>query len=382
MEVLNQLRTYILIFIFFNLWTSFEHFKYKRLLCVYSVFAFISTLLLFALSMYYTQFYSFTSLSNTVTNVIYTLIWMVHLLIVFESMLESNTQKQLIEKFNHIDELFRFNLNTKIAYHAEKSDLLLKNLLLSVCIVPIYIAITVYLFWQSQTFNTMYLSTFSFYIIRMRVSQTLLFVILLRNRLILINDKLKFISKVVRTPNNEALQPQRRLVSIFSCSSLNFPKSVALLSLKQIYQELHDICGLINSAFGSSLLGILTQNFVDLITNSYWAYLLRNDINNFFIFAGLLFPNLSVLAFFCFYCSSCYSEVGSICRSRREQVRWIFCVYCRANELREIFIGCYTMRRTARKAILFVSLPCRRVMNVFTYPHVDFFASIYNYWDR
>lgn len=318
MEFLNQLRAYILIFIFFNLWTSFHHFKYKRLLRIYSICAFSLTLLLFAVSMYNTQFHSFTSMPQTVVNVLYVLIWAVHLIIVFESVLKSNTQKQLIERFNHVDELFRVKLNTRIAYHAEKCDLLKKNSILSALIMPIYIGITIYFLWQSKSFDTMYLSTYSFFIIRLRVSQTLLFIFLLRNRLNLINDKLKHMSKMVRTANNTKPRSQRHLVAIFSCSSLNFPNNETLLSLKQIYSELYEICRLLNSAFGCSLLGILTQNFVDLISNSYWAYLLRSDTGTFFVFVGLMFPNLSVLAFFCFNCSSCYFEVRSNYRSRSE----------------------------------------------------------------
>lgn len=314
MEVFNQLRVYILIFIFFNLWTSFQHFKYKRLLQIYSICAFSLTLLLFAVSMYYTQFHTFTSMPQTVVNVLYVLIWIVHLMIVFESILKSNTQTQLIEKLNHVDELFRDKLYTRIVYHAEKCDLIKKNSLLSAFIMPIYIGITIYFFWQSKSFDTMYLSTYSFFVIRLRVSQTLLFIFLLRNRLNLINDKLQHISKVVKTPRS-----QRHQAAIFPCSALNFPNNEALLSLKQIYRELYEICGLLNSIFGCSLLGVLTQNFVDLITNSYWAYLLRSDTGTFFVFVGLLLPNLSVMAFFCFFCSSCYHEVRSNYRSRSEQ---------------------------------------------------------------
>lgn len=308
MEFFNQMRSYLLIFILFGLWTSFQQFKYKRILQIYSICAFFLTLLLFAISMYNTQFFTFTTLPNTVVNVLYVLIWAVHLFIIFESILKSDTQKQLIEKFNHVDELFKIKLNTRISYRAEKYDLFKKNLILSSFIMPIYVAITIYFFWKSGSFDTMYLSTYSFFIIRMRVTQTLLFIVLLKNRLNLINDKLKHISKVVQPPNNMANRTQR-LIEVFSCLSLNLPNNETLTSLKQIYQELYDICDLINSAFGCSLLGVLTQNFVDLTANCYWAYLLRDDIISLFVFVGLIIPNLSVLAFFCFYCSSCYLEV-------------------------------------------------------------------------
>lgn len=308
MEFFNQMRSYFLIFILFGLWTSFQQFKYKRILQIYSICAFFFTLILFAISMYNTQFFTFTTLPNTVVNVLYVLIWAIHLFIMFESFLKSDTQKQLIEKFNHVDELFKIKLNTRISYRTEKYDLFKKNLILSSFIMPIYVAITIYFVWKSQSFDTMYLSTYSFFIIRMRVTQTLLFIVLLKNRLNLINDKLKHISKVVQPPNNMANRTQR-LIEVFSCLSLNLPHIETLTSLKRIYQQLYDICDLINSAFGCSLLGVLTQNFVDLTSNCYWAYLLRNDPTSLFVFVGLIIPNLSVLALFCFYCSSCYLEV-------------------------------------------------------------------------
>lgn len=305
MEFFNQMRSYIFVFILFGLWTSLHQFKYKRLLRIYSICSFLLMLSLFVVSMYNTQFYTFTTIPNTVANVLYVIIWGIHFIIIFESILKRNTQKQLIEKFSHVDEFFKIKLNIRIAYHTEKCDLFKTNLMLSSFVMPIYVATTIYYIWQSNSFNTMHLSTYSFFIIRSRVEQTLLFVFLLRNRLNLVNDKLKHISKVVETPSEITIQSQR-LVSIFPCSSLNFPNNETLMNLKQIYQELYDICELINSAFGFSLLGVLTQNFVELTTNCYWAYLLRNDLGHLSLFVGLLIPNLVVLGFFCFYCTSCY----------------------------------------------------------------------------
>lgn len=317
MEFFNQTRSYILLFIVFGLWTSFQQFKYKRLLRIYSICSLLSVLLLFAVSMYNTQFHTFTSIPNTVANILLVLVWIIHLMVAVESILKSNVQKQLIDKFEHVDELFKIKLNTRIAYQTEKCDLFKKNLTLSSLIMPIYIGVTIYLVSRNGSFDPMYLTTYSFFVIRLRITQIILFVFLLRNRLNLINDKLKHISKVVRTPNTMATRSQR-LIAIYSCSSLNFSNYETLTSLKEIYQELYDICDLINSAFGCSLFGILTQNFVDLTSNCYWGYLLRNDRKSFFVFVGFIIPNLSVLAFFCFYCSSCYLEVRSKFRSKCE----------------------------------------------------------------
>lgn len=310
MEFFNQMRGYILIFIFLGLWTSFHHFKSKHLLRMYSICLLLSLFLLFAVSMYYTQFYSFTTIPNTVTNIFYVMIWVIHFVVIFESILKTNTQKQLIDKFNYVDEFLKIKLNTRIAYRTEKCDLFKRNLTLSSVVMPIYIAVTIFMILKSDSFNTMYLSTFSFFMIRLRVTQTFHFIFLLRNRLNLINDKLKHLSKVVQTPNDVTVQAQR-LVRIFSCSSLNFPINETLMNLKHIYRELYEICELINSTFGISLLGVLTQNFFDLITNSYWAYLLRNDFGYFCTFIGLMIPNIFVLGVFCFYCTSLYREVST-----------------------------------------------------------------------
>lgn len=129
------------------------------------------------------------------------------------------------------------------------------SLFLMVVIVPVYGAVFGY-FCSIDVRSFFFHTTYSSLIIRFRIMQAAFFVYLLQNRL-----------------------------------------------------KMFEICELINSAFEFSLLGIVTQNFVDLTSNTYWVFLARNNPIKCFLFLGISIPNLTVLGMLCFYCSSCFQEV-------------------------------------------------------------------------
>lgn len=300
-DFFKHISNYLLVFIFLGLWTSFQSFKYKRILQIYATFALLSILILFSFALYSEQIYTFTTISNTVANSLFVLMMSVHLTIIYETFAKSKIQRQLIEKFSHVDELFRTKLKVQIGYYREKSDLFKISFSLLMVIIPTYGAFLTYLCyvdWQ----NFMFHITYSSLIIRFRIMQTLFFVYLLRNRLNVMNDKLKYISKMTKKLGFSTEQTQHHL-------SLSLPIEEILMNMKHSYDELFDICELINSAFEYSLLGTVTQNFVDYTSNFYWAFLAKDNPVKCSLYLALMISNLTVLVVFCFYCTSCFQEV-------------------------------------------------------------------------
>lgn len=294
-DFFKHISNYILIFIFLSLWTSSQSFKYKRILQIYAVLALLSLVILFSLAQYSRQLYTFTTISNTVANSLFTLITGVHLIIVYEAFARSKAQKQLIEIFSHVDKLFQTKLKTRIDYCWEKRDLVKINLSLLTVVIPIYVTYVAY-FCYLDVHSFMYHTSYSSLMIRFRTIQALFFVYLLRNRLNVINSQLKCMSNVAHGMGRTTKQTIEGKIII----------------LKQIYEKLCDICELINSVFECSLLGIVTQNFVDFTSSCYWAFLARNNPIKCSMFLGMSIPNLTALGVFCFYCTSCYKEVNSI----------------------------------------------------------------------
>lgn len=302
MEFSKQIRNYILVFIVFGLWSSLNDFEYKLPLRIYSVFSLLLVFCFFSLTVYFRQFHTFTTISNTVANSLFVLVVITHLVIIIESMWQRIAQKRLIRKFNLVDELFKTKLNTQIKYENEKRKMFIMNLTVLSIVLPIEVAVTIYLYYNSHVYYFIFQSIYSMWIIRLRPMQVLCFICLLRNRLNLVNKKLKAIAKQERrTKNRQSRSTNQR----FSSASIYG----TLLDLKQIYTEMYNICESINMAFGYSLLAIMIQNFVDFTSNCYWVYLTAQSYGKLITFTSLLIPNLTVLGILTYCCSSCYQEV-------------------------------------------------------------------------
>lgn len=365
-DFFKHISSYILIFTFLSLWSSFHSFKCKRKLQIYAVVALLAVLISFSGALYSKQLYTFTTVSNAVANTLYALITVVHLIIVYETFVQSKIQGQLIEKFSHVDELFQTKLKLRIPYRREKCDLLKMSLFLMMVIVPVYAAVFGY-FCYIDVHSFLFHTTYSSLIIRFRIMETLFFVYLLQSRLKVLNGKLKKISRM--THNTERTKKQAI-------------KPTIIMNIKHIYEELHKICDLINSAFKFSLLGIVTQNFVDLTSNAYWAFSARDNPIKCSLFLGISIPNLTVLGVFCFYCSSCFQEVrlSSWSEINFNILNWTNMFIQRLHSLREIFI--VLTQRIIAQTTLSMSSQCKRSIMDFAYLHVDFSTLIFVFLDR
>lgn len=290
MEFFDQIRKYVTVFILFGTWSSTHGFKSKILLHTYSVVYVVALIVLFSVSIHSQQFYTYTTISNTMANSLYWLIMVTHLVVVFESISKNNAQKQLIEKFIFVDNLFQVNSNIRLPYEKEKRKIFIMSSTLVSSICLYYAAIYTYLYHTDNIRGFTIQSSLSIWIIRLRSMQVTFFVWILRTRLILLNQHLDEMSCVIKT-------------------QLNQPMFSELLHLKQIYRKLHGACESINDTFGFSILTIMTHSFIDFTLNCYWAYLSQQDYGKLIMFTVIQVQHSAVLSITGLACSLCYQEV-------------------------------------------------------------------------
>lgn len=195
---------------------------------------------------------------------------MAHLIIVAQAFFYRNEQQRLVTKFAYVDELLQKKLRVKIAYDKEKQEILVRILAISFALFAIKIAFFAHMYYRDAFLVNFWLHCmYSVFIMRLRCIQVLVFVLLLRSRINLINRKVK---EILLTHNRHMGLSSTRWTSASNGKEVIFLLDVStkyhstydrLLCIKQIYGELYEICEWINMTFGWSLLAIVTQCFVD-----------------------------------------------------------------------------------------------------------------------
>lgn len=150
MAFFKHFRIHIVAFIIIGFWTSLPYSTYRSLLRIYSIFILISVIGSFSATIYFEKLYTLTTLSNTVANSLYVMIVLFHIFILFESIVQSNAQTQLIEKFTLVEKLFKIKLNITIPYKKEKSELFMRNVILFLFYLAVEIGIVINLITSHQ----------------------------------------------------------------------------------------------------------------------------------------------------------------------------------------------------------------------------------------
>lgn len=125
---------------------------------------------------------------------------------------------------------------------------------------------------------------YSVFIMRLRSMQVLVFVLLLRSRIDLINSKVK----EILLAHNRQMDPKstrwtsasdgKQVIFLLDVSTNYLSTYDRLLYIKQIYGELYEICEWINMTFGWSLLAIITQCFIEFTTVRLVVFMKRTQI--------------------------------------------------------------------------------------------------------
>lgn len=311
---LDEIKGFIVFFLIFGLWPTWQNIKYKILLVFYSIFSIFLVFGIFSSAIYVNKVLEDNTLSTAVAYSFLLSILATHLIIVLQSLFYRKAQMKLVQKLSHVDRLFSTKLQIFISYRKERKALLIRFSILIFTFVAIKVALIMHLHFLGRLSSFWYHCLFSTWIMRLRCVQVLFFVYLLRARLILVNEKVKEILTARNLHTGDANQWQpindtRNIVFVLDSSTEKITTYDRLLNLKQIYGELYEICELINVTFGWSLLAIITQCFIDFTSNSYWTFLALEqqspDIANAVDCISLLIPIVIVLSLMAFYCTSC-----------------------------------------------------------------------------
>lgn len=200
MTFFKQIRVYIIIFILFGLFTTFQNDKYKLLLRVHSVFSILIWFCIFSFAVYSNKFYAFTTISNTVANLMYLMISFTHLIIIIESILYSKAQLRTIHKLSRIDQLFKSKLKINVPYKEEKRKIFIRNVIVLSILAGMKGFLALYLFYHNRWYCFIWISLYSQLILYLRFLQILFFLWLMETRLNVINYELKSIQRHQNAP--------------------------------------------------------------------------------------------------------------------------------------------------------------------------------------
>lgn len=308
-----QIRKYLAFFILLGLWSSWQNPKYKLLLRIYSAISIVSFCMVFSLTVLIDRFRDFNAISNIVSNVLFVLLFVTHLVILFESILKNEAQAKLIKTLTEIDHLFYAEIGIAIPYRSEKCRMLTRLLILVLIEIISKLAIALCLILSTLDKKYVFFTLYSNFVICLRLIQIIFFMYLLRNRLILLNSEL--IDIVNSTTNRSGFQ------QITHHKNKNKKKSFhrnvfakrsiydRLIGLKQIYGKLFEICEQIDDTFGWSLLLLVIFIFATVTFEFYWAYISLGYLATVWICLFFGVPILIILSTLAHYSSSCCQQV-------------------------------------------------------------------------
>lgn len=300
MEFFYHIRNYIIFFVLFGVWSSWENSKYKFLLQTYPLISF--GVIFYS---YYRSIRIFLGISphiDTLTFLLFTTTFFGHMLITIETILKSQVQFKLIQQFSIADRSFETALKKQIPYREENENLFILNTVTAIFIAAIKLLPAIYYSVYRGELIFLNCLFYSKWIMHLKSIQVIFFVYLVRARLMLINKEIIAVQRNMQTD-----QPLHKH-TVF----------IRILRLKKIYGELFKICGLINQMFGWSMLIIFLHHFIQITCNCYWLYLFVGledklpDVGTLIISFSFLAPILVVLVISTFYCSSCFDCVSLI----------------------------------------------------------------------
>lgn len=321
-KLFDEIRSFLVLFSMLGLWPTWTNSKFRALFIISLILNITYIFGIFWSVFYYNAEFSYHTLSAIVQFSFLAGILMTHFTVIVEAFINRNAQMRLINKISFADQLLHSKFQMNISYQNERNVIFIRlaSVMFTFMVLRTIFTFDLYYGYGINTFP--YRLILSAWIIQLRSVQVLFFVYLLRTRLQFVSDQL-----------NEMLKPsdfcgkRKTQVKFFHDTANIFVLDMSLakrslydrlMNLKQIYGELHEICELINVTFGWSLLTIIVQSLIDLISCFYWFYLaLQESILSLAIVCLVDLLPIVVLvvsmAYICSSCSYCVSIVIQYC---------------------------------------------------------------------
>jgi hypothetical protein len=251
---------------FIKLFQLFGLFPSSFLLKIYSLIYFTTIIGIFISAFWiFPVLEDNNSLSLLVGGLVFVGILLTHLMNVLQAFTSRKEQARIYQKFDEIDLLLSNQLLVKVDYRSLRRRLIGKYLLIAITLFLIHIASIV-----SVTINKLF---FNYYVhlilpvavIRFRCIQNMFYVDLIRAKLDMMNMKLDDIihrnhDKMAFIIFADKLQKLDKKKGGGGGGKVgNTSLYDQIMTLKQIYGKIFDVCNLINSVFGWSLLFIVSR---------------------------------------------------------------------------------------------------------------------------
>lgn len=267
--IIYVIRECLLVFAVLGLWPSWHTPKFRRLHTFYSIFAICVSIGTFISSIFVHHIFEYKSLSHGVANVYILITLVAQFISVTQAFLYQTKQQQLVAKFAKVDQLIHHKLQVYISYRAEKRHILARIFAIGVGSFFIEIIIRTRLLYRGDLpWEIFWHCFFADCLARLRCIQVLVFVLLLRSRVNLLQNEIEEISIIHnRRLDSKATRwvpvfKDRQPIFVLNASAVCFPTYDRILHIKQVYGDLYEICGGISSTFGWSLLGFVIQSSI------------------------------------------------------------------------------------------------------------------------
>lgn len=310
-KLFDEIRHFLVLFSMLGLWPAWINSKYRALFTISLILNIAYIFGIFWSVFYYNAEFSYHTLSAIVQFLFLCGILMTHFTVIVEAFINRTAQMRLIDKISNADQLLHSKFQFNISYHNEKNTIFIRlaSVMFTFMVLRTIFTFDLYYGYSINTFP--YRLILSAWIIQLRSIQVLFFVYLLRTRLQFVSNQLKEMLIPSDFCGNRKTQVKffHDTTNIFVLDMSVAKRSLydRLVNLKQIYGELHEICEIINVTFGWSLLTIIVQSLIDLISCFYWFYLaLQESIHSLAIVCLVdLLPIIVLVVSMAYICSSC-----------------------------------------------------------------------------
>lgn len=312
LKFLHEFRSFFNFFNIFGLSPFSRHRVTQYLLIAYSLLQIQISIGIFVWAKY-ARTEEETTLAAIVTYLLLLAVIVTHFIISVEALYTRHRQANVVNILAGIDFLIHQKLKTLVHRKKEAHSIWVKVIGILIIIASLDGCIFYLRFTTQGTDNKIWWPVhYSIAAARFRCLQIVFYVILIRNRLNVINEKIDefIVSNCLWT----GVQ-QQEIVFFIDNSFDKTMKYNRLLTLKRIYGKLHDVNKLLNETFGWSLLAIFTQIIMVTTCYGYWLFL-SVDMNerelsiiNICTIVRLMFVAIIIT----YYCSACSNVVSEFC---------------------------------------------------------------------
>lgn len=319
--MMNDLRGFVIFFFIFGLAPIGKSRRWNFFAIIYSLLSMALIFFILFSAIFLNNVIEDSALLYAVAYSFLLSISATHFLLLLLAFCKRKSHLELFRHFDIVDHIFQKKLHRHVSHFAENRAIGIRFIILISIFIAIKVFLIVHLHSQNLLTEFWLHCFFSIFMLRLASLQISLYVRLLKNRLRLMNEIL--IEIVIDNGfenNNSYNMSSAEYVSgnctVFSISNLRSNNLIydRMLNLKKVYGQLYETSIRINEVFGTSLLFLTMQCFIDFTSSIYWTFLavdqtipnISSAVDKF----CLIVPIVIVMSLMASDCSSCTTLVS------------------------------------------------------------------------